>query len=71
MPKNAANPGEFTLSSPVRSFVRTTVRVMARPKSYFRSIDPRGGFAAPLVFALVCSAVSAPLGALLLSLIHI
>ncbi|WP_244299938.1 YIP1 family protein [Rubrobacter xylanophilus] len=38
---------------------------MVRPKSYFRSIDQRGGFAAPLVFALVCSAISAPLGALL------
>ena len=39
--------------------------MLVRPGEYFRSTDPRGGFAAPLVFALVCSAVSAPLGALL------
>lgn len=36
-----------------------------RPRDYFRSVDARGGFAPPLVFALVCSAISAPLGALL------
>lgn len=57
--------GEFNLSDPVNSFVRTVRKAVLDPVGFFRSLPPRGDFVNPLVFALVCSAVAAVLGGLL------
>ena len=57
--------GEFNLSDPVNSFVRTVRKVVLNPAGFFRGLPPRGDFVNPLVFALLCSAVAAVLGGLL------
>ena len=51
--------GEFTLSDPVASFVRTVVRAVTQPVPFFRGIARQGDFINPLVFALICALISA------------
>ena len=45
--------GEFTLSDPVGSFVRTSVSVVTQPTNFFRGMVRQGNFANPMVFALI------------------
>ncbi len=53
-----SGPGtEFTLSDPVDSFVTAARNVLLNPRSFFQGIERRGNFVAPLVFALICSAI--------------
>src|SRR5215208_6669118 len=54
--------GEFTLSDPVGSFIRTVVAVATQPVPFFRGIARQGDFINPLVFALICALISAILG---------
>lgn len=51
--------GEFTLSDPVGSFIRTVVAVVTQPVPFFRGIARQGDFINPLVFALICALISA------------
>lgn len=57
--------GEFTLSDPVGSFVRTVRNVLLSPTSFFRGIARRGDFVGPLVFALICALISGVLSGIL------
>ena len=41
--------GEFTLSDPVGSFIRTVVAVVTQPIPFFRGIARQGDFINPLV----------------------
>lgn len=50
--------GEFNLSDPVGSFVRTVRNVVLDPVDFFRGIARRGDFVGPLVFAIVCAVIS-------------
>lgn len=67
-----AGSGDFNLSDPVQSFVRTTREVLLNPVGFFRSIPRQGGFLPPLAYALICSVIAGVLsgiGSLLLALI--
>ncbi len=57
--------GDYDLSNPVNSFVEVVGRVARSPTEFFSSIPRRGNFLAPLVFALICTEISAILGGLL------
>jgi hypothetical protein len=51
----------FDLSRPVRSFVGTVRWVLFEPVRFFRRLPRRGRALNPVVFALVCALISAPL----------
>jgi hypothetical protein len=51
----------FDHSRPVRSFVSTVRRVLFEPVGFFRRLPRRGRALNPVVFALVCALISAPL----------
>lgn len=51
----------FDLSRPVRSFVSTVRKVLFEPVGFFRRLPRRGRALNPVVFALVCALLSAPL----------
>src|SRR5918997_4346061 len=51
--------GEFTLSDPVGSFIRTYVSVVTQPIPFFRGIARQGDFINPLVYTLICVLISA------------
>lgn len=57
--------GDFDLSDPVGSFVEVTRRAALQPASFFAGLPRSGGFAGPLVFALICVEVSVILVGLL------
>lgn len=54
----------FDLSRPVRSFVSTVRRVFFEPMGFFRRLPRKGRDLNPVVFALVCALISAPLSLL-------
>ncbi|MGB3681089.1 MAG: YIP1 family protein [Rubrobacteraceae bacterium] len=56
---------EFTYTDPVQSFVGTVRDLVTRPIGFFRGIARRGDFVNPLIFALVCTVISAAIGGLL------
>jgi hypothetical protein len=51
----------FDLSRPVRSFISTVRRVLFEPVGFFRRLPRRGRALNPVVFALVCALILAPL----------
>lgn len=57
--------GDFELSDPVGSFVEVARRAALQPAAFFASLPRSGGFAGPLVFALICVEVSVILVGLL------
>lgn len=57
--------GDFELSDPVGSFVEVARRAALQPAAFFAGLPRSGGFAGPLVFALICVEVSVILVALL------
>jgi len=57
--------GEFTLSDPVGSFVRTVRNVLLNPVGFFRGIARRGDLVGPLVFAVICALISGVLSGIL------
>lgn len=54
----------FDLSNPWRSFLRAVREVLFDPVGFFRRLTPRGRSLNPVVFALICALVSAPLAIL-------
>ncbi|MGF1471320.1 MAG: YIP1 family protein [Rubrobacteraceae bacterium] len=56
---------EFTYTDPVRSFVDAVRQLVTQPAAFFRGIARRGDFVNPLVFALVCTLISAAIGGFL------
>lgn len=57
--------GDFDLSDPVGSFVEVARRAALQPAGFFAGLPRSGGFAGPLVFALICVEVSVILVGLL------
>jgi hypothetical protein len=64
-PSAGPSGGDYDLSNPVGSFIDVVRRVLTRPAEFFSSIPRRGGFVAPLIFALICIVISTILGGLL------
>ena len=65
-PRPVGSPGrEFNLQDPVNSFIGTTRSVLLDPVNFFRRIVRRGDFVNLLVYALICSLISAFLDGLL------
>ena len=56
---------EFTYTDPVQSFVGTVKEMVTHPVGFFRSIARRGDYANSLIFALVCTVISAVIGGFL------
>ena len=56
---------EFTYTDPVQSFVGTVRDLVTRPAGFFRGIARRGDYVNPLIFALVCTMISAAIGGFL------
>ena len=56
---------EFTLSDPLGSFVRTTLGVLTRPRSFFRGMARQGDFINPAIYAVICGFISAVLAGLI------
>lgn len=54
--------GDFNLGDPIRSFIQTTRGVLLNPVAFFRNVPRQNGFAAPLVYALICSVIAGVLG---------
>jgi hypothetical protein len=61
----SAQGGEFNYQDPVQSFISTVQRVVLQPVDFFRGIPRQGDFLNPLIFAIICYAVSAILGGLI------
>jgi len=63
-PRQAATTpgGEFDYRDPVQSFVRTARSILTRPAAFFGSIRRQGDFVGPLLFAVICTVISAVLG---------
>ena len=57
--------GEFTLSDPVGSFIRTVQGVLLNPVGFFRGIARQGDFVNPAIFALICALISALLSGII------
>jgi hypothetical protein len=53
--------GGFDYSDPFCSFLTTLPRVLFSPRSFFRDISTRKGFANPLIFAATCILIGAGL----------
>lgn len=62
---SSAGSGDFNLSDPVQSFVRTTREVLLNPVSFFRSVPRQGGFLPPLAYALICSVIAGVLSGII------
>jgi len=56
---------EFTYTDPVQSFVGTVREIVTNPVGFFRGIARRGDYANPLIFALVCTVISAAISGFL------
>jgi len=65
---SASAGGEFTLSDPVASFVRTARSLVTAPAAFFRGMPRDAGLTNPLAFAVICSLIAAAPAALLIVL---
>jgi hypothetical protein len=61
----ASPGGEFNLSDPVGSFIRTVVAIVTQPVAFFRGIARQGNFINPALFAVICALISAVLSGIL------
>ena len=57
--------GDYDLSNPVESFVDTVRRVVLQPVGFFAGLPRSGSLLNPLIFALICTEISAILGGIL------
>jgi hypothetical protein len=57
--------GDFNLSDPVQSFIRTAREVILNPVGFFRSVPRQGSLVPPLAFALICSVIAGVLSGIL------
>ena len=65
---SASAGGEFNLSDPVNSFVRTVRSLVFEPTAFFRGMPRNAGLKNPLAFAVICSLIAAAPAALLVLL---
>src|SRR5215212_8908012 len=56
---------DYDLSNPVESFADVVRRVILQPVGFFAELPRRGSLLNPLIFALICTEVSAILGGIL------
>ena len=61
--------GEFNYTDPIQSFSSTVQRVVLQPADFFRGIRRQGDFLNPLIFAIICTAISALLSGIIAVLI--
>lgn len=59
---NDAQSNEFETSRFLSSFFETARKVILSPADFYQGIRPTGSLKPPLVFAVVCGVISAPLG---------
>ena len=64
-PAGGPGGGEFNLQDPINSFVGTVRALVLDPVGFFRGIARRGDFVNPLIFAAICTLISALLGGLI------
>jgi hypothetical protein len=57
--------GDYDLSNPLESFVETVRRVVLQPVGFFAGLPRQGSLLNPLIFALICTEISAILGGIL------
>jgi hypothetical protein len=57
--------GDYNLSNPLESFADTVRRVVLQPVGFFAGLPLRGSLLNPLIFALICTEISAILGGIL------
>ena len=57
--------GDYNLSNPLESFADTVRRVVLQPVGFFAALPRRGSLLNPLIFALICTVISAILGGIL------
>ena len=57
--------GDYDLSNPLQSFLDTVRRVVLQPVGFFAGLPRRGVLLSPLIFALICTEISAILGGVL------
>ena len=57
--------GDYDLSNPLESFVDTVRQVVLQPVGFFAGLPRRGSLLNPLIFALICTEISAILGGVL------
>jgi hypothetical protein len=57
--------GDYDLSNPVESFVDIVRRVVLQPVGFFAALPRSGSLLNPLIFALICTEISAILGGIL------
>ena len=57
--------GDYNLSNPVESFVDIVRRVVLQPVGFFAALPRSGSLLNPLIFALICTEISAILGGIL------
>jgi hypothetical protein len=62
---SASAGGDFDYKDPVQSFLSTAREVLVRPSTFFRSIRRQGDFVNPLLFAVICTVISAVLSGVL------
>lgn len=61
----STSEGDYDLSNPLESFVDTVRRVVLQPVGFFAGLPRRGVLLSPLIFALICTEISAILGGVL------
>lgn len=57
----ATTSGEFDYRDLVQSFIRTAQGILTRPAAFFSGIRRQGDFVNPLLFAVICTVISAVL----------
>ena len=57
--------GDYNLSNPLESFVDIVRRVVLQPVGFFAGLPRSGSLLNPLIFALICTEISAILGGIL------
>ncbi len=62
---SASAKREFDYRDPIQSFIRTARDVLVQPAAFFRGIRRQGDFVNPLLFAVICTVISAVLSGVL------
>jgi hypothetical protein len=65
MDVRSTSGGDYDLSNPLESFADTVRRVVLQPVGFFAALPRRGSLLNPLIFALICTVISAILGGIL------
>ncbi len=65
MDVRSTSGGDYDLSNPLESFVDIVRRVVLQPVGFFAALPRSGSLLNPLIFALICTEISAILGGIL------